>query len=226
VIGGGYVNGVQGAEYSFIGGGSNNKIEGVVGIENVFGAFIGGGYLNAVQPSAMTAPTISGGGNNTVYASFTTIPGGQQAVATNYAQLAYSSGQFQNPGDSQYSLYVLRYTTTNSESQYLFLDGAISEVVLPGNRSCSFTARVVGRDSAGQTCAFNVRGGASSVGGVVTVAVPTATNEKLMDTWGSCSATLTSTGLADGKLRVQVTGPTSDSVRWTATLETVEVANP
>ena len=245
-IGGGSNNTIQANSFlSFIGGGSQNTLQ-----PFATNSTIGGGYQNTIQTSniysiiaggegniiqaGLQHATIGGGEDNIVTTNFGTIPGGHHTLSANYAQLAYAGGLFQNPGDSQYSLYVLRNTCNNSVTNagILYLDGGAingtSEIVLPGNRSCSFEARIVGRDASGNTCAFNLRGGAyKASSGLVTVQVPW--NEKLMDTFtGSpCSATLTSTGLGDGKLRVQVTGTSSnDSVRWTATVETAEVANP
>jgi hypothetical protein len=244
VIGGGSNNTIQANSLlSFIGGGSQNTLLLFVtnsiiggGYQNVIQAYnsystIAGGEGNTIQPGLNHA-TIGGGEQNIVSANIGTIPGGHHAAAANYAQMAYASGLFANPGDSQYSLYVLRGTYSVYPGK-LYLDGGAiggtSEIVLPGNRSCSFTARIVGRDStaAGNTCAFNLRGGATrNSTGFVTVQVPW--NEKLMDTFtGSpCSALVTSTGAGDGKLRVQVNGLSGVSVRWVATVETTEVANP
>src|SRR5207247_8797918 len=54
---------------------------------------------------------------------YSTMPGGLEALAFNYGQHAYASGQFVTPGDAQSSLYVLRRTTTSSTTNELFLDG-------------------------------------------------------------------------------------------------------
>jgi hypothetical protein len=250
-IGGGNNNTIQsGAPYSFIGGGNYNTIQ-----QSVFGSVIDGGYTNIITPDSAGSfsndivtdvvadvigggagnlitnasyATISGGSANTVYTNFATIPGGQQAVATNYAQLAYSGGMFANPGDSQYSLYVLRgESTPTNPCTFLYLDGRSLEIALPCNRSCAFTTRIVGR-TAGCTnnfyCIFNIQGGADGGWGIVCPAgpqIPICSNLP-------CSPTATiDVSVPKGCLEVSVCGCTNldiPDIRWTATVENAEVS--
>ncbi|HVM60704.1 MAG TPA: hypothetical protein VMV72_07540 [Verrucomicrobiae bacterium] len=169
-IGGGTANTVQSnANDSTIGGGSDNTIQ-----SNAFNSTIGGGVANTIQsfssdstigggtqnimgPPLITgtnvptaASTIGGGAGNVISnAYYATIPGGQQAQATNYAQMAYSSGSFSTAGDGQFSLYVLRGVNCSTNPTTLYLDYPTStqEIGLPADRACAYTISIVGRES-------------------------------------------------------------------------------
>jgi hypothetical protein len=180
-----------------------------------------------VQPFANFS-TVSGGQGNTIGTNtpYATIPGGQNALATNYAQFAYSSGGFGHPGDSQYSLYVLRRTTTGNTPTTLGLDGGNAEISLPANRACAFTIRIVGLSSPGHLCdVFHLRGGATGASGGAeddwnfsSLGIP----ERYLNQLGCPFPTVSVSG---GKLHVNVTGDGSvNTIRWTATVETTEVA--
>ena len=63
-----------------------------------------------------TYAVVGGGANNNIQtnAQYATIPGGRQARASSYGQMAYASGQFADKGDAQSSLFVARATTTGA----------------------------------------------------------------------------------------------------------------
>ena len=207
------------------------KMEGIVVIDNTAYDTIGGGLLNT---ASNYNATVSGGGNNTAGNAYTTIPGGQQAVATNYAQLAYSGGQFQNPGDSQYSLYVLRGQTgiTNTASTNvvhtanLYLDGSSLEIGLPANRSVAYNIRVVARSQGGSgptTTVFLIRGGAS--GSTQSVGTPIVDLPLPLNELGLATGDVTLSVTAPGFLRVTVSdtgAPAGTIINWTATVQTTE----
>jgi hypothetical protein len=136
--------------------------------------------------------------------------------------MAYSGGMFANAGDSQYSLYVLRGSTTGTNSSYLYLNGSSLQIALKANESCSFTIRVVGRDHSGETCALYTSGGAQNSGGPVTVSQGPVGN--WVDNFPPSTVTVTSTG--PNLLSIQVTAggaSSGDTIHWTATVETAEV---
>jgi hypothetical protein len=242
-IGGGHYNSIQNNSlYSFIGGGNYNNIQQSNLVSTIAGGYsntiastssgtngivasavanvIGGGAINLITNASFA--TISGGSSNIVNNNYATVPGGQQAMATNYAQLAYSSGMFQNPGDSQHSLFVLRgQTASNNNPQNLYLDGQTLEIALGGNRACTFTARVIGRaaGNAGDCCAFSLEGVANNSS--VMFVGPQPMNQIY---GGLVPPAPTISDGSDGKLHVQVTGDGVNSIRWTATIETAEVS--
>jgi len=218
-IGGGYNNYLGDNTYgSVIGGGDLNTVQ-VNGAQDV----VGGGIWNTIQASTSYA-TIGGGATNAVWANYATIPGGQRAVATNYAQLAYSSGAFTSAGDSQYSLYVLRNQTTSANPAFLFLDGVSQEISLPTNRACAFTLRVIAVGSASHACfGYHLRGAATGNGN--------GEDDWLIHYPAQPEAYLNQLGIGilptvfvnGGILHVKVVGLAGQSIRWTATVETTEI---
>ena len=155
---------MQFAPNSTIGGGSDNVIQ-----ANAPNSTIAGGSVNLIQSGG--SATIGGGDGNVAGAPLATVPGGLDAAASNYAQMAYSAGQFAKPGDSQASWYLLRgqtgLTVTNGSQLFttnLCLDGSSLQISLPASRSFAFNMRVIARipGNSGQTTSvFTLHGGAS-----------------------------------------------------------------
>lgn len=183
-------------EYSVIGGGATNQIEGLVkfsvisgGMENlmrsnglygtmaggvyneigdVYGGTISGGGMNYLGNLADYA-TIGGGNDNYTlsYAQYSTIPGGSKAGARDYGQMAYASGCFANYGDAQASLFVLRVSTTNAVTSELFLDGAKKRITVPDTGAMSLQVMVVGRNASGSVGCFEIKAGVKNVSGTL-----------------------------------------------------------
>jgi hypothetical protein len=222
-IGGGGTNSIRSsAYYSTIGGGVSNTIQ-----SSASASTIGGGEGNLIQSG--TDATIGGGEENIVSAKLATIPGGHHAAAANYAQMAYSSGLFAALGDGQFSLYVLRGQTMGSNTTAtLYLDygtGSSQEIALPANRACAYTLRIVGRSSVaagGLCCAFCIRGAANGN----TAAVNNLDTASVLNEFAPGFNPTPVISVVGGKLRVQVFNAPNDTVRWTATVETAEVAYP
>jgi hypothetical protein len=231
-IGGGAGNFIQtNAGESTIAGGGSNTIQ-----LNAGESTIAGGEYNTIQSGAYSA-TIGGGTANVIGNNYATIPGGQQAQATNYAQMAYSSGSFTTAGDGQFSLYVLRglsgICSTNggvgngSGTLYLDYPADSLEIALPADRACAYTIRIVGRESqsgpGGHTSSYCILGSANGWDNTVQNNGPTA---------GALENTISPTPspqitVSSGKLHVQMTNyPTNICVRWVATVETAEVSYP
>src|SRR5262249_24106148 len=107
-IAGGGGNDIEDSITATIGGGEGNVVT------SARGATIAGGWGNQIQsPDPFNGyAAVGGGASNSVNSVYATIPGGAQANARNYGQMAYASGQFAAPGDAQTSVYVCRATTT------------------------------------------------------------------------------------------------------------------
>jgi hypothetical protein len=141
----------------------------------------------------------------------------------NYGQLAYSSGQLQTPGDSQYSLYVLRNQTpcTNFCSAKLYLDGISQEIALPANRSFAFTVSLVARaqgPAGNTTTVYHIRGGASGSSQIAN----TTAYEMPLNELGLTPANVSITA-SSGFLHITVAGSYVPLV-WTATVQNTEIA--
>ena len=229
-IDGGYNNIIQSnANYSTIGGGEGNTIQ-----SNANYSTIGGGIQNIIGPSIFvnsnsltSANTIGGGAANVVSNTyFATIPGGQQAQATNYAQMAYSSGSFTTAGDGQFSLYVLRGVTCSTNTT-LYLDYPTSahEIALPADRACAYTISFVGRESGsvgGFGTTYWMRGVAN---GKTALVENDGANNGTGDLGCTPAGQVTVSG---GKMHVQVININcaTNCMRWVATVQTAEVSYP
>lgn len=225
VIGGGDYNPIQQiVSQSVLGGGIANTIASLPGTTIVpMADVLGGGEENLITNAV--AATLYGGAGNTVGANFATIPGGQQALVANYAQLAYSSGQFQAPGDSQSCIYQLRGITSptpsTSNTQFLRLDGNTLQMALTPNHACAFSVPVLGMatsPNAHECCAFHFRGLASGAYGLVLNGAPEA--YYIPSTFVPPLPVLSIN--SSGRLRIQVTGTAIDTIHWTATVATTE----
>jgi hypothetical protein len=240
-----YTNRVSGSFGTIAGGGQNtiatNAFAATIagGFQNTiqtdsFYSTVGGGRFNHVMGGAAHA-TIGGGQVNRVQtgAAFATIPGGQHALADSYGQWIYSSGAIGNPGDAQTSLFVVKNQTTNAAPTELFLDWNMTQftpgtrrIQLPGggfNSTWTFDALVVGRSTTGASAGFQIRDVIESQSGTTAlVGTPSVTAlgaEAGAASW-SVSAQADDTNDA---LLIKVTGATATTIRWVASVRTVEV---
>jgi len=237
-IGGGLNNAIQSnSADSTIGGGQLNRIEAdsiratiAGGSSSVIGtnsanSTIGGGNSHTVEANAANA-TIAGGSGNVITSNATgaTIPGGALARARNYGQLAYASGGFGGAsGNAQASQFVLRTTTANAVLTELFLDGSALRMVVPTNGVWSFDVLIVASGAAGASAGYQVRGVIENDGGT-TALVGAVTETVLAEDDAAWDVTVSADDISDS-LRVRVNGDAADSVRWVASVRTVEVIN-
>jgi hypothetical protein len=174
--------------------------------------------LYTENPSTPTAP-VATGANATAQ--------GSGASATLVGQQARGAGIFTGAGDAQKSLYILRNSTTNATATELFTDGSASRLVMPNNSAWTFTMLIVGRrtDATGGAAGYQVSGvirkdttaGSTALVGAVTKAILGETN-------AAWDVTVTA-DTTNGSLRVQVTGEAAKTIRWVASVDTVEVTN-
>jgi hypothetical protein len=230
-IAGGAENTIQSySELSTIGGGSGNTIQ-----SNVVYSTIGGGIQNIIGPVIINnsnyfanADTIGGGAANVISNTYyATIPGGQQAQATNYAQMAYSSGSFSTAGDGQFSLYVLRGEDCSTSATTLYLDYPTDsqEIALPADRACAYTISIVGRESGsvgGSSTTYWMRGLAN---GETALVENDGANNGTGDLGCTSAGQVTVSG---GNMHVRVISIncTTNCMRWVATVQTAEVSYP
>ncbi len=236
----------SGALGGTIGGGANNLIQGVVDLGVNYPNYcstISGGSQNTIEESSFDpgfgASTIAGGSTNHIARnlggtsigggmgnvagrSFSTIPGGLQAMTTSYGQMAYASGQFANTGDAQTSTYVTRGTTTTANLTELFLDGTGQRMVIPVNSTWVFEVFVAGRSSTGNSAGYQIRGTIKNNGGTTSFVGLTSFSALGSDVpaWDASVAA----DNANDALRVQVNGSAGNTVRWVATVRTTEVS--
>jgi hypothetical protein len=245
-IAGGFANFLIGddlvgrAVNGFIGGGASNRISQMAAVASIVGggnnsvdifstgATIGGGVANHIQVYNSGAQSsygaIGGGLSNIVNVPFGTVPGGAQAVARNYGQMAYASGQFASAGDAQSSVYVCRGTTSDATQTELFLDGVGQRMIMQTNSTWTFDVLITGRASNGNSAGYSIKGTIRNNNGVLSIvqapAFPSfqSLGEDVL-AWDSSVAPDSS----HQAFTVRVIGAAATSIRWVATVRTVEV---
>jgi hypothetical protein len=199
--------------YATVGGGAQNEIA-----ANAQGSTIAGGVGNLA--GAFVA-TISGGQSNLVTFSDGTVPGGLQAMARLFGQMAYASGAFANAGDAQTSVYVCRNVTSDATQTELFLDGVSQRMKVALNSTWAFDILLTGRASGGNSAAFTIRGVIKNNSGTTTL-VGSITKTILAADVPAWDATVTADNV-NSALSVRVTGAAATSIRWAASVRTTEV---
>ena len=240
-VGGGAVN--NATDYATIGGGTDNTASGgtatIGGGEfntaSFFCATIGGGSSNTATNDYATIgggvgntasgsnATVGGGGGNTALGSYATIGGGVGGLADRHAMQAYSAGFFANQGDAQSARFVLRRKTVNNTATTLMLDGNSTRLTIPSGKVLAFTAKIAGVKSDGTSVAFFVRKGAiKNVGGTTSLAGTIETIGTDIEDNASTDVAITADDTNDA-LQINVTGIASETWRWVAVVEGVEI---
>jgi hypothetical protein len=226
-LGGGAGNEASGVTATIAGGGGNQAS----GDTSTIG---GGGGNQATGPSA----TVSGGGGNHATGGYAAIgggqlnraagnnaavPGGVGASAALHGQVAHAAGTFQEAGDAQGSVYVLRNQTEDAAVTPLFLDGAAERLVIADGRAMMFDVLVVARAQDGRSAGYRAQAMAESTAGTLSLipAVPSVLELEPADADWTVAIEV-----ADDALLVQVTGEADASIRWVATVRTAEVSFP
>jgi hypothetical protein len=176
-----------------------------------------GGQINASQDGFC----INGAGAGSVDGVFGCGP---SALAHLYAQKVYASGRFAAHGDAQVSRLIARNKTTNTTPTTLFLNGSSLRLVIPAGKVFAFTARITGIKSDGTAVAEYVRKGVikrisnttSLVGSIETIGTDIEDN-------ASTDVAITADDTNEA-LQINVTGIASETWRWVAVVEGVEIA--
>ncbi len=135
---------------------------------------------------------------------------------------AHASGLFASNGDAQRIRAVLRCKTTTNAAVEMALDGSATYLTIPSGKVIFANIKVVGVSSTGATVATferqyaakNVGGTSSEVFAAVTIGTDNAVGTSLE----------VATVDAGDYIRVRPTGITSETWRWVASVDAVEVA--
>lgn len=139
-----------------------------------------------------------------------------------------SSGNLGVAGDSQFSTWDLKTSTTNATPTVLTMSGAAASattrVLLPNQTAFAFKAILVGKQQGSTNCAaWELRGlivrGANAASTVI-VGTPTITAIDNTIGWTAPTATADTT---NGCLSITVTGVAATNIRWDCTLTTTEI---
>ncbi|MEK7779915.1 MAG: hypothetical protein AAB370_00270, partial [Verrucomicrobiota bacterium] len=228
-IGGGENNKIIGSDFGggTIGGGSWNILhDGISALSQHpphSGKTISGGYTNSIAAGAYYA-TIGGGVSNIVAnsARLAFIPGGGQAKVSNYGQMAHASGQFQSVGDAQTSVYICRNITTNASPRDLFLDGISRFITVPTSSTWALDILVTARAATGSSAVYQIRSSIRNDAGVTTLfGTPALTI--IGEDVPAWDVTVSANDTNDS-LVLTATGDADQTIRWVATVRSVEVS--
>jgi hypothetical protein len=135
---------------------------------------------------------------------------------------AYATNRFAADGDAQRARFVLNCKTTTNAAVEMALDGSTTYLTIPSGKVIFCNIKVVGVKSDGsaiatyerQYAAKNVAGTSSEVYAAVTIGTDNAASTSLE----------IATVDAGDYIRIRPTGIASETWRWVASVDAVEVA--
>ena len=218
--------------YSVICGGQNNSISSGGGNST---NFIGGGTSNTASGTWSTvcvggnsnisqsiSSVVVGGETNNASGGYSQILGGLYAVADRYGMQTHASGRFSANGDAQRARFVLRCKTTTNAAVEMALDGGTTYLSIPSGKYLTGTINIAGIKSDGSATASYIRQFSIKNVAATTTLIGTV-NTIGIDTVSLTSISITANDASD-YLSVQVTGILSETWRWVASVDVVEVA--
>jgi hypothetical protein len=163
-----------------------------------------------------------GGSSNTASAIFSATIGGTSAIANREGMLAHATGAFSAASDAQHALFVLRCQTTTDSAVEMALDGSAIYLTIPSGKVIFCNIKVVGVKSGGSAVATyerqyavkNVAGTSTEIYAPVTIGTDNAAGTTLAV---SCDDT-------GDFISIKPTGIASETWRWVASVDAVEVA--
>jgi hypothetical protein len=162
------------------------------------------------------------GTTNTANVQSAGILAGENALANRRSMQAHASGQFSAQGDAQRARFVLRCKTTTNAAVEMALDGSTTYLTIPSGKVIFMNIKVVGTKSDGSAVATyerqyavkNVAATSSEVYAPITIGTDNAAGTTLE----------VATVDAGDYVRIRPTGITSETWRWVASVDAVEVA--
>jgi hypothetical protein len=146
------------------------------------------------------------------------------ASADRYGMRAGASGFFTSTGDAQAVQFVLRNKTTNATPTTLFLDGVSTRLTIPSGKALFAHVIIAGIRSDGVTAAhYQRKVGIKNVGGTTSLldTQPSIIGTDFENTAGY-DVTITADDTNDA-LQINVTGAASETIRWVAVVDGVEI---
>jgi filamentous hemagglutinin len=150
------------------------------------------------------------------------LSSGVNSSANRYAMQAHAGGQFSAQGDAQRARFVLRCKTTTNAAVEMALDGGTTYLTIPSGKVMFMNIKVVGSKSDGSAVATyerqyavkNVAGTSSQVYAPITIGTDNAAGTTIE----------VATVDAGDYVRIRPTGIASETWRWVASVDAVEVA--
>jgi hypothetical protein len=178
---------------------------------------------NSAQASAKGAIAIGGSSTLATAASAeNAIALGFTSQSNRFGMFSQSCGRFSANGDAQRARFVLRCKTTTNTGVEMALDGGTTYLGIPSGKYLTGTINIAGIKSDGSATASYIRQFSIKNVAATTTLVGTV-NTIGIDTASLTSISITANDASD-YLSVQVTGIASETWRWVASVDVVEVA--
>jgi len=173
---------------------------------------------------------VLGGDQHDASGEYATVLGGLQAKADLYGQVVHASGWFFNfVGSSQHALLLCRISTSDATPTDLYLDGSGERLVLKNQSAWAFKGIIVGIRVPGTQEArmWEIEGliRRDTTAGSTTMVFNNVTllgGDAGTTGWGTPTLAADTT---NGALQIQVTGASSESIRWTALVDYVDIGS-
>jgi len=206
----GYQNTID-ANRGFIGGGDQNEVN------SLYGCVLGG-QANSINGNY---GYIGGGCANYTSDNYAFVPGGYYTKARHYGEMAHSAGRFQELGDAQRQVHLLRNTTSAMVQTELFTNGSTKTLDLEEGDVWFYTIKILGTklNATASSYAEVIEGVITRTAGAGTAHVAGPTQ---ISTYGAALGTVTVDD-PDHDLRIQVTPNTADDVWWLAAVDVVKI---
>ena len=200
----------SGTGSAIVGGSSNTASGQYSGIIAASNSVASGQRATVIAGTAAQATANSG------------IAYGEFSLADRIFMQAHSGGRFSAVGDAQRARFVLRNKTTNDTATELFLNGSSVRLTIPSGKYLTGTINIAGIKSDGSAAAsyirqFSIKNVAATTSLVGTV------NTIGTDEVASTSIAITADDTNDA-LDIAVTGIASETWRWAAVFNGIEIA--
>lgn len=183
-----------------------------------------------------TYPTAQGSNSIALGIGATTDPAatnslaiGDQSLARLYGGVVQASGRFQSTGDAQSGRYILRTSTINNSPAEMFLDGTNGSrrLELPDDSTWMYKIHIAGHgtDVTNGHAGYTVEGVIYRQSGANTVSMLGSPVKTVLAESNSQWDINITADQTHGSLKLTVIGQTSNTIRWVALVETVEITN-
>jgi hypothetical protein len=201
-------------------------------------SFLAGGFSTASGASASAiADSSTASGDYSFAIGRQTIASGIYSLASGFYSTArgthgarvHSSGRMATTGDNQRGAYHQSGLTTGATptplgSIFNVTPVAATSIAMPNSSVYKFSAKVVGRNAAGDCAGFDIRGTIkrdANAASTALVGSVTVTSEL-----SAGASTWLATAVANttlGTVQIQVTGQAATTIEWAASIDTVEL---
>jgi hypothetical protein len=186
--------------------------------------------VGPIVPTALGVNSVAiGSGANTSISGTNSIAIGEQSVARLPNSMMLAGGRFASSGDAQVGKYLLRSHTTNSVETELFIDGTngTESLILPDDSTWTFKGMVTGHrtDNTDGHAGFVFSGVIYRVAGAASVSFQGRPSIEVIARNNFLWGVKLHANPINGSLQITCIGQTGKTIRWVATVDTVEVTN-